>query len=114
MRDLVLSIGVLAAASAPCFAQSGQSPSIVTPEQRRAVSNEKAAEVKTNLDVAKKRQIALDSRTTDLWVRWTHAVCIGCGPTPNRLRIVHTYPRRVLQGIPAALDDMRERRGLRI
>ncbi|KQT46787.1 hypothetical protein ASG52_13890 [Methylobacterium sp. Leaf456] len=98
----------------PAFAQGGQDAPSVTPQQRESVSNEKAKQIRILIAEARKRQQAVDRRNTDLWVRWTYAVCIGCGPTPKSLRIVHTYPLRVLTGTPAAMDDARERRGLRV
>lgn len=98
----------------PAWAQNDEAPSGVTPEQRALVSDERAAQVRAVMATARKRQVAIDRQNTDLWSRWTHAVCLGCTPTPRGLRIVHTHPMRVLSGIPAARDDARERRGLRI
>lgn len=98
----------------PAWAQNDEAPSVVTPEQRALVSDERAAQVRAVMATARKRQEAIDRQNTDLWARWTHAVCRGCTPTPKGLRLVHTHPMRVLSGIPAALDDARERRGFRI
>ncbi|GJE27213.1 hypothetical protein [Methylobacterium organophilum] len=114
MRLLITTVLFFAAFARPSLAQDPQDAPSVTPEQRRSVSDERAAEIRAVLAQARKRQESVDRQNTDLWARWTHAVCIGCDPTPKGLRIVHTYPHRVLKGIPAAEDDRRERLGLRI
>ena len=98
----------------PAYGQATPKEPSVTPEQRKSVSDQKAAEVKALIAEARKRQEVIDRQNTDLWSRWTYAVCVGCGPNPKRLRVVHTHPHRVLKGVPAAEDDMRELRGIRI
>ena len=96
--------------SSPCIAQPWQNQPTVTARQREAVSEERAAEVRAAIAEARKRQDRIDRENTNLWLRWTYAVCIGCGPMPRTFRPVHTHPLRVLSGVPAALDDERDRR----
>lgn len=74
---------------------------------RSLTSDEQAAQVKEWIDMAQKRQAAVDARNTKLWERWNLAVCIGCGPLPVKYRAVYTTPGRVLAGIPAGDDDAR-------
>lgn len=98
----------------PAVAQDGKKTSVASREQRKIAGDKQADEIRENLAKARKRQVAIDHHNSSLWTRWTHAVCLGCDPTPKGIRIVHTYPHRVLIGIPAAEDDARERRGERI
>lgn len=100
---------LLLMALVPATAQpSDQAPP--APQQRQnPASDEKAAETKTLAEAGRKRQDAENARTTKLWARWTYAVCIGCSlGEPRHIRVVHTTPARVLAGIPAAQDDVRE------
>ncbi|WP_019903875.1 hypothetical protein [Methylobacterium sp. 77] len=113
MRWILGLLAVAGVLSSPCRAEPGQNPPSVTAQQRRAVSDERAAEIKAAIAEARKRQDGIDRQNTSLWLRWTYAVCIGCGPIPNGFRTVRTHPLRVLSGIPAAMDDARERRRLR-
>lgn len=114
MRVIVGLWAALCVASPSCLAQPLPDRPGVTAGQRRAVSEERAAEVRAALARARVRQDAIDRHNTDLWRRWTYAVCLGCGPVPGAVRRVWTNPLRVLEGIPAALDDERARgRGIR-
>lgn len=98
----------------PALSQESTERPSITQEQRDSVSDKRTEEIKKAIEVARKRQDDVDRRNTKLWERWTFAVCIGCNPAPARLKVVHTNPHRGLMGIPAALDDERNRRGQRI
>ena len=63
-----------------------------------ATSEEKAAEVRRQIEVAQVRQREVDEHNTRIWKRWDYAVCIGCGPMPKTFRIDYTTPERVLAG----------------
>jgi hypothetical protein len=111
MRTTMLFCVALLTLSRPAMAQDNtpqQSPS-VTPEAQ--AEQKKIAEARAVTERALARQRVTDRRNNMLWERWTYAVCIGCGWVPRHLRVVHTYPLRVLAGIPAADDDVRERSG---
>ena len=110
MRLILGLFAGLSILSSPCGAQPGQNQPSVTARQREAVGEERAAEVRAAIAEARRRQDRIDRENTDLWLRWTYAVCIGCGPMPRTFRPVHTHPLRVLSGVPAALDDERDRR----
>ncbi|GJE15427.1 hypothetical protein [Methylobacterium marchantiae] len=122
MRSIVGLFAVATLVSSPCCAEPAQDrpsvaapPSVapsstVTAQQRRAVSDERAAEIRAVIAEARKRQDGIDHQNTNLWLRWTYAVCLGCGPMPRAFRPVRTNPLRVLVGIPAAMDDARDRR----
>lgn len=101
-----LTFGMMIVASAPTIAQEAEKPS-VTEQQRKSVSEEKAAEIRALIEKAKIRQQEVDRQNENLWTRWTYAVCIGCGPVSGKIRTVRTNPLRVLMGIPAAEDDAR-------
>ena len=75
-------------------------------------SDAKAEETKRLIEQARERQKAVDQHNSNLWERWTYAVCVGCGWTPKNVRIMHTNPSRVLIGIPAAEEDAREHTGM--
>ena len=91
------------------FAQdSGSNPPQVETKEKQA-EKRKADETQALMEQARARQRATDQRINAMWERWTYAICIGCGWVPRNVRIVHTYPLRVLAGIPAAVDDARER-----
>lgn len=107
MRSAFVAAALLVVQASVVQAQGGEGSSSVTPEQRRAVSDERAAEIKRQVSHAKQRQERFERQNTDLWSRWTNAVCIGCEPPRRRQRIVYTNPLRVLAGIPAAEDDDR-------
>ena len=111
MRSSVVAVVLLLGTALSCHAQDDKPPSSVTPEQRDAVSDRKAAEVKAASRVGRKRQDAIDASYRTLMARWAVAVCIGREPVAHRGRILHTYPLRVLAGFSAAEDDARERRG---
>ena len=108
-RSFLLAL-VLSFAASPSLSQGSPPGSSITKEQREAVSDARAAETKRLIAKARKQQALIDQRNTDLWARWTFAVCIGCSPRAKGLRIVQTNPLRVLAGIPAAEDDARQRR----
>ncbi len=92
--------------AAPAHAQARRAP------EPGPASDEKAAELKVFIERARQRQQVVDRHNTDLWRRWTYAVCVGCGGvTPGGYPSVFTTPARVLAGIPAAEDDARARRG---
>ena len=105
MRICIVVLAGTIIASSPCRAETETSPSSVSPEQRRAVSDERAAETRRMIEAARQRQTTLDRQNTDLWTRWIYAVCIGCDAMRARVKVVHTNPSRVLAGVPAALDD---------
>lgn len=111
MRNCIGAIVLLIGTAAPCLAQDDRPPSSVTPEQREAVSDRKAAEIRAASRKAERRQDAIDASYRALMARWALAVCIGCEPRARTVRILHTYPLRVLAGYAAAEDDARERRG---
>ncbi|WP_147077550.1 hypothetical protein [Methylobacterium haplocladii] len=75
------------------------------------MSDERAAEIRAAAREGRKRQDAINTGYRALMTRWSLAFCIGCEARPYRGRILHTYPLRVLAGIPALDDDARERRG---
>lgn len=101
MRVWVTGIGALLLLGGSASAQE---------TQPAPTSDAKAQEVKTFIERARIRQRTIDRRNTDLWQRWTYAVCIGCGGSaPGPHRMVYTTPGRVLAGIPAADDDARAR-----
>lgn len=108
VRSLVFGMALLGAT--PIAAQELQKPS-VTDQQREAVGDKKAAEIRALIEKARIRQQAIDRQNENLWARWTYAVCIGCGPVSGKIRTVRTNPLRVLMGIPAAEDDARWGRG---
>ncbi|GJE57852.1 MULTISPECIES: hypothetical protein [Methylobacterium] len=111
MRNCAGAILMLAGTAGSCLAQDDRPPPSVTPEQREAVSDKRAAEIKAVLREGRKRQDAIDASYRALMARWSLAVCIGCEPAGRRPRILHTYPLRVLAGFSAVEDDARERRG---
>lgn len=81
-------------------------------ERSGSTSDAKAAELKVYIERARQRQRVVDRHNTELWQRWTYAVCVGCGGAgPGPHPSVFTTPARVLAGIPAAEDDARARRG---
>ena len=94
------------------LAQGKPQPRPLQTQPPSATSDEQAAQVKEWIELAQKRQAAVDARNTKLWERWNLAVCIGCGPLLVKYRAVYTTPGRVLAGIPAGEDDAR--RGLRL
>ena len=95
----------LCAQAWPVLAQGKTQPRPVQSEIPGATSEEKAAEIKRQIEVGQARQRSADARNTRIWQRWDYAVCIGCGPMPKRFRIVYTTPARVLAGFLAADDD---------
>lgn len=104
---------ILSFAMAPAaLAQGKPQPRPPQPPDQSLTSDEQAAKVKEWIDLAQKRQAAVDARNTKLWERWNLAVCIGCGPLLVKYRAVYTTPGRVLAGIPAGEDDAR--RGLQL
>lgn len=107
MRRIAM-IVVLSFVIAPAaMAQVHPQPRPLQPPAPPATSEEKAAQVKAWIELAQKRQRAVDARNTKLWERWALAICIGCGPLPVKYRAIYTTPARVLAGIPAADDDAR-------
>jgi hypothetical protein len=111
MRNSFGALFILVGTAGPCLAQDDKPSSSVTPEQREAVSDERAAEIRAQLREGRKRQDAINASYRALMTRWSLAFCIGCEARPYKGRILHTYPLRVLAGIPATEDDARERRG---
>jgi hypothetical protein len=112
MRSRFTIFSMMIVAATPSVAQEPQKPA-VTDQQRKSVSDEKAAQIRELIEKAKIRQQGIDRQNENLWIRWTYAVCIGCGPISGKLRSVRTNPLRVLAGIPAAEDDARANRGKR-
>lgn len=113
MQSLIFGFGVAVLICGPVVAQERQRPS-VTDQQKKAVSDEKAAEIRVLIAKARARQQAIDRQNERLWTRWSYAICIGCGPVSGKMRTVRTNPIRVLMGIPAAEDDARDQRGGRV
>lgn len=111
MRTLILISVALAVFVSPASAQHKQPRGDVSGSKSDITSDEKAAETKQLIEKGREKQKAADNHNSDLWDRWTYAICIGCGWTPKNVRIMHTNPSRVLMGISAAEDDARERRG---
>jgi hypothetical protein len=113
MRRLILIFMTFSGLMTPALAEHSQSGRDPVQARTDINSDAKARETKQALERARERQKALDQHNSDLWGRWTYAVCVGCGWTPKNVRIVHTNPSRVLIGIPAADDDARDRAGIR-
>lgn len=114
MRTLILISIVFIGFASPSLAQDVQLRRDAPANSPDITSDKKAEETKQLIAKARERQKSVDNHNSDLWGRWTYAVCIGCGWAPKSVRIVHTHPARVLMGIPAADDDARERKGMRI
>ena len=109
MRQLLIAAATLANIVHPALAQTAPHRQPTGKSSGDATSDAKRAEISALIERAQRKQAVVDARNTQLWERWTYAVCVGCGPVPKNLRIVHTTPERVLAGIPAADDDARER-----
>lgn len=109
MRQLVLIFAAYVGISSPVVAQHAQPRRDASEAKTDPNSDTKAEETKQLIARAREKQKVVDKHNLDLWGRWEYAVCIGCGWTPENVRIVHTNPTRVLAGIPAAEDDARGR-----
>ncbi|NEU10688.1 hypothetical protein G3T14_00905 [Methylobacterium sp. BTF04] len=108
MRAWVYGMGTLLLIGGPVSAQQPARPRPAPAQKLDPTSDAKALELKGFIDKARLRQRAVDKRNTDLWQRWTYAVCIGCGGVSSgAVHLVYTTPARVLVGIPAAEDDAR-------
>ncbi len=108
MRLAALSLALsplIAACPTPAAAQDGVRTPPAPGRPADATSDERAAEIRNAIKRAQVRQRTVEARNTRIWRRWDYAVCIGCGPVPKGLRIVHTTPARVLAGHLAADDD---------
>ena len=105
MRQLLITAATLSNIVHPVLAQ----PAPHRQPSADATSDARRGEIRALIERAQRKQAVVDARNTQLWERWTYAVCIGCGPEPKSVRIVHTTHARVLAGIPAADDDARER-----
>ncbi len=109
MRGLILISIAFVGFLSPAQAQHRQPRGDASQSNPDIMSDEKAAETKQLIEKGRQRQKGTDRHNSDLWGRWSYAVCIGCGWAPKNVRIVHTNPMRVLAGIPAAEDDARGR-----
>ena len=111
MRINLIVFAALLSFGGPAVAQDTTSEPSAPSTQDAQTEEEKrkSAELNVLIERARARQRAADQRSSMLWERWTYAVCLGCGPAPSNVRVVHTHPLRVLSGIPAADDDARER-----
>ena len=105
MRIVASLLIALCAQASPVLAQGKPQPRPAQSETPGATSDEKAAEIKRQIEAGQARQRSVDAHNTRIWQRWDYAVCIGCGPMPKRFRIVYTTPARVLAGFLAADDD---------
>ena len=109
MRYFVIAALLLVPTTLPALAQNTNHRQPRPDRVKDPTSDAKRSEISAAIEAGQKRQAALNAKNTDLWARWTYAVCIGCGPIVGKVRIVYTTPARVLAGIPAAEDDARNK-----
>ena len=107
MRHFLIAALLLGPMTLPAAAQNTNHRQPRPEQTQDPTSDAKRAEINAQIEAGRKRQEASDAKTTDLWSRWTYAVCLGCGPIAGKVRTVYTTPARVLAGIPAAEDDAR-------